>query len=267
MYREYFDLQEWPYRNTPDPRYIFWSSIHQQAHAMLLYALEEHDIVLLTGETGTGKTTVVRAALEEAQKTRRMTLIVLVYPRLTPFQLLASIADSLKVQAPRSRLALMNAIANELLSRWQDDNRVALVIDESQLLPGKTVFDEIRLLNNLQLDHANLIGLILVGQPELIHRLRHKAYRAFRQRIAMHIDLQPLLPKEIGPYMLHRWNVAGGHKFPFPDSAIERIAKLSQGIPRLINHLAHLSLMEAYGRNQKTISEEIINTACASIML
>ena len=267
MYRSFFGLKEWPYRNTPDPRFLYWNPAHEQAFNMLMYALEEHDIVMLTGETGTGKTTLIRAALEEAQKSGKMTLIVLVYPRLTPFQLLKAIAQSLEIDPPRSRLAAMNAIADELLERWRHGEHIALVIDESQLLPGKAVFDEIRLLNNLQLDDANLLGLILVGQPELLRRLKHSAYRAFRQRISMHIQLAPMEPHHVARYLQHRWKIAGGKRLPFTPGAVEKIAEFSQGIPRTVNHLAHLALLEAYGRDEKRIRESLIEDVRQSILV
>lgn len=267
MYLDYYGLQELPFRNTPDPRYFFWSRSHEQAFHALLYALEEHEMVMITGEIGTGKSTVIRAVNDHLENTGNTQLIILVYPRITPYQMLKFIATSLEIPLRRSRSDLLESIASTLVDRFHQNKRVGLIIDECHLLPGKKVYDEIRLLNNLQLDEGNLLSLILVGQPELESRLKHPTYRAFRQRISMHVRLEPLSYDETVDYIKHRWKIAGGQDFPFMPDALEMIYDISKGIPRVINHLAHLSLMDAFGNDQKMIRKENVERASSALLL
>ena len=267
MYLEHFGLRELPFRNTPDPRFVFWSRSHEQAFHMILYALEERELVMLTGEIGTGKTTIIRAVADHLEDDAAYQLIVMVYPRITPYQMLKTIASSLGVPLRRSRNDLLESIADELVERFTNEQHIGLVMDESHLLPGKKIYDEIRLLNNLQLDEGNLLSLILVGQPELIQRLRHPTYRAFRQRISMHLQLLPLDEEETIAYLHHRWVVAGGENFPFSEGAVQQIHRLSRGIPRVINQLAHLSLMEAFGEDRAHIDEKLVERVSTSLLL
>jgi len=166
LYEAHFGLTDLPFRNTPDPRYVCWLPQYEQALAMVEYAIEEREMVLLTGDIGVGKTTVIRAALQQVEAAAAR-VVVLVYPRMTPYQLLAQLATALEVPPARSRYVLMNQLAERLVDLWQEGCRVALVLDEAHLLPSKAVFDEIRFLSNLQLDTANLLGIVLVGQPEV----------------------------------------------------------------------------------------------------
>ncbi len=267
MYETFFNLTELPYRNTPDPAYMCWFPQYEQAFHMIMYAIEEHEIVLLTGEIGVGKTTVVRAVLAECDKNDRFTLIALIYPSLTPFQLLATMAEALGLPKVRSKLLYMTALSEKLLDIWKTGGRTCLLADESHLFPTKALFDELRHLTNIQLDSSNLLGLVLIGQPEIVKRLKHRSYRAFRQRISMHVQLRPLTREQSETYLRHRWEVAGGKKFPFRKDAIDIMHKLSGGVPRVLNQLAHLSLMEAFGRDVHTITPEIIEETAQSLLL
>ncbi len=267
MYEAYFGLTDLPFRNTPDPRYVCWLPQYEQALAMVQYAIEEREMVLLTGDIGVGKTTVIRAALQQAEAAS-VRVVVLVYPRMTPFQLLTQLASALDVPPARSRSALMNQLADRLVDLWQEGQGAALVLDEAHLLPGKAVFDEVRLLSNLQLDMANLLGIVLVGQPELEATLRRRAYAAFRQRISMHLRLVPLRPEEVPTYIRHRWEQAGGTwPGPFRPDALEAIAALSRGYPRVVNHLAHLALMEAFAQDRASVDADLVRSVRAALVV
>jgi len=267
LYEAHFGLTDLPFRNTPDPRYVCWLPQYEQALAMVEYAIEEREMVLLTGDIGVGKTTVIRAALQQVEAATAR-VVVLVYPRMTPYQLLAQLATALEVPPARSRYVLMNQLAERLVDLWQEGCRVALVLDEAHLLPSKAVFDEIRFLSNLQLDTANLLGIVLVGQPEVETTLRRRAYAAFRQRISMHLRLRPLQPEEVTTYIRHRWEQAGGTwPGPFRPDALEAIAALSQGYPRVINHLAHLALMEAFAQDRPAIDADLVRSVRSALVL
>lgn len=247
MYEEFFGLDTRPFSKTPDPRFLFFSRGHREALARLQYAVEERDLVLLTGEIGCGKTTLSRALMDVLDDTFRV--ICLINPRLTPLEFLRSLAVRLEIDEPaRGKTDLLDQLGSRLYRLYEDGVCPVVVIDEAQLIPHKETFDEIRLLTNYQLDDCNLLSLVLVGQPELRRRLRHRAYEPLRQRIGMQYDLKPLDLDETGEYLDFRMLTAGGQKGVFRTSAVERIFAYSAGIPRKINHAASLALLEAFGR-------------------
>ncbi len=267
MYQAYFGLRDLPYRNTPDPRYMVLLPQYEQAVAMIQYAAEEREVVALFGDIGVGKTTVVRTAIQQLDE-QPVEAVALIYPRITPYQLLALIADAIGAPVHRSRHHLMNSIAHTLVDLHQQGRSVLVVIDEAHLIPGKPVFEEIRFLSNLQLDAANLLGIVLVAQPELERRLYRRVYASFRQRIGMVQRLQPLRADEIETYLRQRWETAGGTwPGPFQPDGIRRIAELSRGIPRVINQLAHLALLEAFARDRTRIDATLVDSVRDAILL
>ncbi len=259
MYEEFYGLTEKPFNKTPDPRFLYHSTKHAEALARLQQAVDEQDIVLLTGEIGTGKTTLSRALIDSLDERFRPVLII--NPRLTPSQLLRTIALRLGMEdAGRFRLGLMEGINAKLYELFEAGKQAVLIIDEAQLIPGKATFEELRLLTNFQLDDRNLLALVLIGQTELKTRLEHRQYRALRQRIGMQCHLGPLDAPETREYVKHRLSVAGRREPLFDDEALGLLFEHSEGLPRRINVIAGNALLEGFGRGAELISAEIISS-------
>lgn len=257
MYKAYFGLHERPFSKTPDPRFLFLSRGHREALARMQYAVEERDLVLLTGEIGCGKTTLSRALMDALDDSFKV--ICLINPRLTPLEFLRSLARHLGVAEPaRFKADLLEQIGKVLFEYYENDKTPVVVIDEAQLVPHKETFDEIRLLTNFQLDDRNLISVVLMGQPELKRRLRHRAYEPLRQRIGMQYDLKPLNLEETAEYLDFRVIKAGGRPGLFSSVAVEAIYAYSTGIPRMINHAASLALLECFGRGEDKVDEVVM---------
>lgn len=258
MYEDFFGLDERPFSKTPDPRFLYLSRGHREALARMQYAVEERDLVLLTGEIGCGKTTLSRALMDALDD--RFRVICLINPRLTPLEFLRGLALRLDIEEPaRYKTDLLDQLGGRLYRFYEEGVCPVVVIDEAQLVPHKETFDEIRLLTNYQLDDCNLISLVLMGQPELRRRLKHRAYEPLRQRIGMQYDLQPLDLEETAEYLDFRIVTAGGEAGLFQDVAVERIYGYSSGIPRKINHAASLALLECFGQGKPLVSTSVID--------
>ena len=258
MYEAHFGLNERPFSKTPDPRFLFLSAGHREALARMQYAVEERDLVLLTGEIGCGKTTLSRALMDTLDDSFKV--VCLINPRLTPLDFLSSLARRLGVEEPaRFKVDLLEQIGTVLFEYYENGRTPVVVIDEAQLVPRKETFDEIRLLTNFQLDDRNLISIVLMGQPELKQRLRHRAYEPLRQRIGMQYDLRPLSMDETSEYLDFRVVTAGGKPGLFAAVAVESIYTYSGGIPRMINHAASLSLLECFGRGEGHVGRTVVD--------
>jgi len=266
MYNEFFGFSERPFSKTPDPRFLFLSKGHGEALARMQYAVEERDIVLLTGEIGCGKTTLSRALIDALGD--HLKVILLINPRLTPMEFLRAVAMRLGIADPaRFKADLLEQIGSSLYQLYEEGMSPVLVVDEAQLVPHKETFDEIRLLTNFQLDDQNLLSVVLMGQPELRKRLGHRAYEPLRQRIGMQYDLKPLNEAETGEYIRFRLQTAGGEPELFQPGAIRRIHLYAGGIPRKINHAASLVLLEAFGREVVSIDESIVEIVMSELEL
>jgi type II secretory pathway predicted ATPase ExeA len=259
MYEEFYGLREKPFNRTPDPRFLYQSPKHAEALARLQLAVEEQDIVLLTGEIGSGKTTLSRAFIDGLDASFHPVLII--NPRLSPSQLLRTIALRLGMdEAPRQRHELLEAMNAKFYEIYEAGRRTAIIIDEAQLIPSKATFEELRLLTNFQLDDRNLLAIVLIGQTELRDRLNRKPYRALRQRIGMQYHLEPLDREETGAYVRHRLGVAGRSAPLFDERALELLYEHSDGVPRRINIIAGNALVEGFGREAAVIGPEIIES-------
>jgi len=257
MYKEFYGLTEKPFNKTPDPRFLYQSRKHAEALARLQYAVEEQDIVLLTGEIGSGKTTLSRTLIDSLDDSYQPVLIV--NPRLSPLQLLQTVALRLGTKGGgRYRNDILEGINAKLYELYEAGKRPLIIIDESQLIPSRETFEELRLLTNFQLDDRNLTALILIGQTELRKRLERSPYRALRQRISMQYHLGPLDQEETEAYVRHRLNVAGREQPLFSEEALALLCRYSEGIPRLINIIAGNALLEGFGRGAGIIGPEII---------
>ena len=254
MYTEYFGLREKPFRKTPDPRYLYLSEAHEEALEQLLFAVEEMELALLTGEVGSGKTLLTRALVDRVGDSHEVGMIL--NPRLPPRQFLSAVAAELGVGEPKFRSnELLDQIHERLLALDEAGRPALLIVDEAHLIPGRATFEEIRLLTNFQLDDRNLIAIVLVGQPELRARLEHRAFRPLTQRIGADFQLRPLDATEAAQYVRHRLSVAGGAADLFSAGAVARLHQASAGIPRVLNHLATQALLEAMARGLTGVDE------------
>jgi type II secretory pathway predicted ATPase ExeA len=266
MYEGFYGFSERPFSKTPDPRFLFASRMHGEALARLIYAVEERDLILLTGEIGCGKTTLSRALMDELDEGYKV--ILFINPRLTPLEFLRGVALRLGVEDPaKFKTDLLEQIGAELYRLFEEGICPVLVIDEAQLVPHKETFDEIRLLTNFQLDDRNLMSIVLMGQPELRKRLAHRVYEPLRQRIGMQYNLHPLTLGETAEYLDYRLCVAGGQPGLFLKGAVERIYQYSGGIPRKINHAASLALLEGFGREVRVIGPEVLDAIIVELDL
>jgi len=266
MYEQFYGLSERPFSKTPDPRFLYLSRTHREALARLIHAVEERDVVMLTGEIGCGKTTLSRALMDELGEGYRV--ILFINPRLTPMEFLRSLALRLGIAEPsRFKTDLLEQIGAALFAFYQEGICPVLVVDEAQLVPFKETFDEIRLLTNFQLDDRNLVSVVLMGQPELRKRLAHRVYEPLRQRIGLQYDLRPLNREETAEYLDFRVQTCGGPFGLFLDAAIDRIYRYSGGVPRKINHVASLALLEGFGREAHRIGAEILDSVLAELDL
>lgn len=259
MFEEHFGLRARPFGKTPDPAFLYESQQHREALARLEYAVEEKELALLVGDIGSGKTTLSRALIDRIGDARP--IVLLINPRMSPAQLLRSIARGLGVEPARFRNDILDQIHTRLYELYEEDREPVLILDEAQLIPTKAAFDEIRLLTNFQLDDQNLLSVVLIGQPELATRLDREPYAALRQRIGMRYSLGPLSLEETIEYVAHRIQVAGGSRNPFSREAIEEMHALSGGIPRVINTLATTALLDAFGEDAAEVEPQRIVAA------
>lgn len=267
MYLEYFGLAEKPFQITPDPRFLYLSRRHRDGFAHLLYGADEAGgFVLLTGEVGTGKTTLCRSALESITDNVRIALIL--NPKQSPIELVASICDELQVVYPKnvtSLKALIDRLNLYLLKAYGQGQRIVVVIDEAQNLTSE-VLEQVRLLTNLEVSTQKLLQIILIGQPELQTMLDMPELRQLSQRITARFHLTPLTREETGEYIAHRLKIAGVTREVFTKQAVSEIYKLSRGIPRLINTLSERALIGGYGANLPMIKKDIVKNAAVEVL-
>ena len=267
MYTSFFGLTEKPFAITPDPRYLFLSERHAEALAHLLYGIEDAGgFVQLTGEVGTGKTTVVRSLLGQLPADADVALIL--NPRVTPEEFLLAIADELHLPVPDnargSVKALVDLLNVFLLDAHARGRRVVVLVDEAQQLSAD-VLEQVRLLTNLETATQKLLQIILVGQPELRELLARNELRQLAQRITGRYHLDPLERPESLAYIRHRLRVAGATAEIFSPAALRELHRLSHGVPRLINVIADRALLGAYTRELHTVSAALVRRAAGEV--
>ncbi len=266
MYEEFYGLEERPFRKTPDPRFLFMSGEHSEALARMQYGVEEKDLILITGEIGTGKTTLSRALVDSLDENYMPVLII--NPRLSPTQFLKLLARRLGIDTPSYfKSDLFDEISSRLYALFEKGICPVIIIDEAQLIPGKGTFDEIRLLTNCQLDDQNLFSLIIIGQPELRKRLARKHYEPLLQRLSILYHLKPLSYDETHSYIEHRLKIGGRDETLFTEEAIGEIYKYSEGVPRKINNIASNALLEGFGKELKSIDKDVIFDVASDMQL
>ncbi|GAW96881.1 MULTISPECIES: AAA family ATPase [Colwellia] len=262
MYRNFFSLSELPFSISPDPKYLFMSDRHREALAHLTYGLGEvGGFALLTGEVGTGKTTISRCLMEQLPQNTQAAFIL--NPTLSCQELLATICDEFKIRYRKtdaSLKSLTDKIAEKLLKNHQNDINTLLIIDEAQHLQPQ-VLEQLRLLTNLETNTKKLLQVILIGQPELQQLLQRRDLRQLAQRITARYHLMPLTKPELDQYIVHRLTVADCARALFDKGALNKIHQLSQGVPRLINLLCHSALMLAYNQNDSVVNKKTVVAA------
>lgn len=265
MYASYFGLNEKPFSITPDPRYLYLSRRHAEALAHLLYGVTDSGgFIQLTGEVGTGKTTVVRSLLEQLPEHAEVALVL--NPRLSPQEFLLTICDELHVPVPDrgSQKSVVDALNRHLLQAHAAGRRVVLIVDEAQNLSAE-VLEQIRLLTNLETAKQKLLQIILIGQPELRDVLARSDLRQLAQRITGRYHLEPLEPDELRAYVRHRLEVAGSRAEIFSTGALKALHQASGGVPRLVNVIADRALLGAWSQEAPTVSAGLTRKAAKEV--
>ena len=267
MYTSFFGLNEKPFSITPDPRYLFMSERHGEALAHLVYGVTESGgFIQLTGEVGTGKTTLVRTLLQNRLPDNADVAVVL-NPQISVKEFLATIVEELSIGGnvdTDSVKSLTDALNAYLLQAHAEGRRVILIVDEAQNL-SPNVLEQVRLLTNLETSKQKLLQIILIGQPELRELLARNDLRQLAQRITGRYHLEPLSRKETEAYIRHRLQVAGALAEIFEPSATRAVFKLSQGIPRLINVICDRALLGAYSRESRRVTGRMVRRAASEI--
>jgi general secretion pathway protein A len=267
MYLNFFGLNEKPFAITPDPRYLFLSERHAEALAHLLYGINEAGgFVQLTGEVGTGKTTIVRSLLAQTPKNAEIALIL--NPKMTAPEFLLTICEELGIGVPDSALGslkdLVDILSQYLLRAHAAGQRVVLVVDEAQNL-SPDVLEQVRLLTNLETNTQKLLQIILIGQPELRELLSRTELRQLAQRITGRYHLNPLSHEETVAYVRHRLRVAGATTDIFSAGALSTVYRLSEGVPRVINVICDRALLGAYSLDRHRVTGSLVRYAASEV--
>jgi general secretion pathway protein A len=267
MYTSFFGLTEKPFSITPDPRYLYLSERHAEALAHLLYGINESGgFIQLTGEVGTGKTTIVRTLLSRVP--HHADVAVILNPRITPVEFLLTICEELGVaigDADRGSVKQMvDALNRRLLGAHAEGRRVVVLVDEAQNLSIE-VLEQVRLLTNLETATHKLLQIILIGQPELRELLDRTDLRQLAQRITGRYHLTPLSREETQGYVRHRLRVAGATEEIFTPAAMRELHRLSLGIPRVINVASDRALLGAYTQETRKITPALVRLAAGEV--
>ena len=266
MYKHYFGLQDSPFSIAPNPQYLYMSTRHREALAHLLYGVKsDGGFILLTGEVGTGKTTVCRCLL--AQIPSDVDIAMVLNPKQTALELLATICDEFNINygTEASIKTLVDKLNLFLLDSHQAGRKAILIIDEAQNL-AVDVLEQLRLLTNLETNQRKLLQIILLGQPELLSLLGQQELRQLSQRVTARFHLDALNSREVAEYIQHRITVAGGNQPLFTTASVRRIYRISGGIPRLINLICDRALLGAYVENQPRVNPAIVTKAAQEVL-
>lgn len=266
MYTSHFGMSEAPFSISPDPRFLYMSRSHREAMAHLKYGIEEGGgFVVLTGEVGTGKTTLCRGLVEKLPD--RIEVALVLNPQLSHLELLATLCDELGVAYPDHATVkvLLDALNRYLLRTYAEGRTAVLIIDEAQLLT-REVLEQVRILTNLETTKQKLLQIILIGQPELADTLNRVDMRQLSQRVTARYHLGPLDLEDTRVYINYRLAVAGSRKRMFTNGALKQVYKTSGGVPRLINVICDRSLLGAYSSNLKEVSKSVARRAAQEVL-
>jgi len=269
MYNDYYNLKENPFNITSDPTFFFSSSKHSEAFSHLAYGIDQRKgIMLITGEIGAGKTTLCRTLINSLDNKTKSALIL--NPNFSDLQLLQLILDDLGIEGKyKNKFSLVNALNKFLLKETSEGNNVVLIIDEAQNLKVRQL-EQIRLLSNLETEKEKLLQIVLVGQPELIDKLKLTTMRQLNQRIAVRYHLLPLDKKDLNDYIRHRLKVASEkvstNKLQFTKAAVDAIYENSKGTPRMVNILCDRALLAGFASETHTIDEHIVHKCAQEVV-
>ena len=267
MYIEHFNLTERPFSITPDPRFLYMSARHREALAHLLYGLGDGGgFVQLTGEVGTGKTTICRCLLEQIPE--NVDLAVVLNPKVTAIELIATVCDELGIGYDADNVSiksLTDVLNRYLLDAYARGRHTVLIIDEAQNLSAD-VLEQVRLLTNLETATQKLLQIILIGQPELRTLLGREDMRQLAQRVTARYHLEPISREETGAYIRHRLQICGSSQTLFNKRAVDKIQHLSGGIPRLINVLCDRSMLGAFVEGRAQVDAKVVKKAASEVL-
>ena len=267
MYNEYFGFSEAPFSLTPDPRFSYTNALYQEAFATLRYGIEARKgFIVITGEAGTGKTTLLRRLMQSFG--RHVQTAYIYNPHVTLTELLRLILSDLGLASRTDdRLAMIAQLNEYLIKQLKQRNIVTLLVDEAQELSVE-MLEEVRLLSNLETDTQKLLQIVLMGQPELERKLDEPELRQLKQRVALRCRLDPLPSNEVGEYISARLKAVGySRKDLFHASAVEKIAAHSRGIPRIINIICDNALLIAFAASKKSVSAPTIDEVARDLRL
>lgn len=263
MYEQFYELRERPFDLTPDPRYLVATAVHREALSNLEFAIASRTgITLLLGEAGTGKTTVIRAAI--AKQPARTHCVHLHNPALTRAEFVEMLATrfGLSEHARTSKTRLLLELEALLLQRRQSGETTVLIVDEAQSLPLE-LLEEIRLITNIETDEQKLLSVVIAGQPEVANLFADHSLRQLKQRIALRCELRPLNLRESVEYMAGRIAAAGGTPARlFTREAVVLIHERSRGIPRTINVIADNALINGFAAQQRSVTTQLVREVC-----
>ncbi|MEI8175620.1 MAG: AAA family ATPase [Candidatus Omnitrophota bacterium] len=266
MYTTFYHLKENPFNVTSDPSFLFMSQAHREALSFLTYGITQRKGFLeITGEIGTGKTTLCKALLNRLDARIKTALVI--NPDLSELQLLESIAEDFGIELPKktNKLTIFRMLNKFLIHQLSLGNNVVLIIDEAQNLKP-TLLEQIRLLSNLETEKEKLIQIALVGQPQLRDKLNSPSLTQLRQRISVRYHIRPLDRRELGDYIQHRLRVAGSDgREIFMEAALDEIYAFSAGVPRLINMICDRALLYGFVLESPTIDKDVIVRAVQEI--
>ena len=258
MYTEYYGFSEKPFSVTPDPKFLFETPMHREALSSMIYGIiERRGFVVITGEVGTGKTTLIHTLFNKLEENVKTAFIF--HTSITFLELLKNILDELNIHnGDPSKTGMLRTLNAYLIKKLSQDEVIAVIIDEAQNL-SREVMEDLRMLSNLETNKSKLLQIVLVGQPELERQLQSEDLRQLRQRIWMKCRIQPLTEKESSEYIEHRLRLVGSSSKLFTSEALSVICQHAHGIPRTINVICENALLVGYAQSRRKIDGEIIN--------
>ena len=265
MYLEFYELKEKPFSVTADPNFLFLSRRHREAISHMQYGIEERmGFLEITGEIGTGKTTLCKAFLNTLDEHTKTAFIL--NSNLSEIQLLQAIVEDFGIQLKnKNKITMLNELNRFLLEQLRRGNNSVLIVDEAQNLKP-SLLEQVRLLSNLETEKEKLLQIVLVGQPELKEKLASKELEQLRQRISIRYHIGPLGQDEVRGYITHRLKIAGGNDRGFFDeNAMSEIFKYSRGIPRLINIVCDKSLLAGYALEKRIVDAKVVRKCAKEI--